>query len=510
MMTISSGDGLRVRRILSCALIMASTLAMPVLADPVTDATGDFLPTFTGPHNGDLDLTRIEGTFDGATFRLDATTAAPIGTTSTGLYVWGFNRGRGTAGFAQIGASGVLFDSVVIVNPGAGTVTVRDLVTGQGTVLPASAIRVAGNQISVEIPANLLTPQGLNQANFLVNLWPRSSAGGDGTIPDFAPDNENARLTLAFPTPVEASIQTEILFDDASDRFSRIQRRLGEQRLGGGDRVGGFLDVGARFGDRGLGDSLAGDLVSRITAVGIDYAISENAVIGAGLAADRTEVDLLFDGDLTANFVSPEAYFGWRSGALHVDGYGAYSAIEYRSRRILPVGSDLLTATSSFNGDAYSLGAGIGYDLHLGGLMLTPGVDLLTTHASIDGYSEDNLQGFGASVESRSRDSTRLGFGAELSHVRAHPWGDVALRAKARYVAELGNERDRIDFAYTAQPDVGLTLDGPATGADYGALEFGARVSMPRGLRASFTYAPRFDDDGLIDHSALISVGVVF
>ncbi|GAA0752060.1 hypothetical protein CA233_22135 [Sphingomonas sp. ABOLD] len=61
------------------------------------------------------------------------------------LYVWGLNRGKGTAGFAAIGATNVLFDSVVIVNPRAGTVTLRGLISGTGTTLPASAIKILGN-----------------------------------------------------------------------------------------------------------------------------------------------------------------------------------------------------------------------------------------------------------------------------------------------------------------------------------------------------------------------------
>lgn len=263
----------RVRRSLACALLAGAALAAPAHAQSTSDAVGDFLPTYTGPLNGDLDVTSIQATYDGATFRLDATTAAPIGTTASGIYVWGVERGKGTAGFAQIGATNVTFDMVVIVNPGAGTVTVRDIVNNVTTVLPASAITVSGNSISVEIPAHLLTPEGLKQAEFLVNLWPRNVAGGDETISDFAPDNSDAPLILAFPVPESASVQTEMVFDDANDRFDRIQRRLSDQRAGIGSygAIGGFIDVGARFGDRGTGASLARNITNRVLAVGVDY-----------------------------------------------------------------------------------------------------------------------------------------------------------------------------------------------------------------------------------------------
>lgn len=505
-------DGGRLaRRILSCALLLAGTASAPALAQSISDPAGDFIPSFTGPKNGDLDLKSIQATFDGASYRLDATTAAPIGTTSTGLYVWGFNRGKGTAGFAAIGATGVLFDSVVIVNPGAGTVTIRDLVAGTGTTLPASAIKISGNQISVAIPANLLTPQGLEQAKFLVNLWPRSTNGGNETISDFAPDNADARLTLAFPTPEEASVQTEAVFDDASDRFARIQRRLDEQRRGGDSgRIGGFLDLGARFGARGVGDSLARNTVNRVTAGGIDYALGRNAVIGIGFAADRTHADLVSGGTLKADIYSPEFYLGYRSGALHLDGYAAYSIVRYKSRRLLPIGTDLLPATASPDGNAYSVGGSLGYDLGGHGLTFTPGIDLLATRAHVDGYAEANDQDFGAALAGRDRTSARLGIGAAVQYAKQYGWGSAALHAKGRYVTELGDKRDTIAFAYTAQPDLVFDLAGPKTGVDYGVIEIGADVTSHTGLHAGLSYAPRLDGHGFIDHAAVLNVGFGF
>jgi len=479
-------------RLSFCALLAATAIANPAFAQAVSDPVGDFLPSFTGPKNGDLDITNIQATFDGAVFKLDAKTTAPIGTTPTGLYVWGFNRGKGTAGFAAIGATGVLFDSVVIVNPGAGTVTIRDLVNGTGTVLPASAIKVSGNQITVNIPANSLSPQGLEQANFLVNLWPRSANGGNETIPDFAPDNSDARLILAFPVPESASVQTEVVFDDASDRFSRVQRRLADQRLGigGTGRLGGFLDVGARFGDRGVGESLARDTVNRVLAGGLDYAVSDNLVLGVGFAADRTRSDLASGGELTAKIYSPEVYAGFRSGALHADGYAAYSVIHFDSNRLLPIGSELLAATARPDGHAFSVGGSVGYDIGRGGVTFTPLADLLVTRAHVDAYTEANEQNFGSTLAERDRTSARLGLGGQVSYGAKKDWGRFALRAKARYVTELADKRDSIAFAYTAQPDLVFDLHGPITGKDYGTIELAADVFSKNGLYAGVSYAP--------------------
>jgi len=509
MFTISNG-GPRVRRLAACALFISTAIASPAMAQQVDDAVGDFLSTYTGPHNGDLDVVSIEGSFDGAVFTLDATTAAPIGTTETGLYVWGVDRGQGTAGFAQIGATNVLFDLVVIVNPGAGTVAVRDLVTGTGSTLPASAITVDGNRISVEIPAELLTPQGLEQAEFLINLWPRNVAGGDETISDFAPDNAISPLTLLFPVAYSASVQTEVVLDDASDRFTRIQRRLSDQRIGIGKsgRLGGYIDASTRYGDRGLGNSLNVGSNTQSFSIGLDYAVGSNVVIGLGLATNQSDIDLAYGGNLEADIVSSEVYASFSSGALNIDGYAAFSEVDYDSRRLLAIGDDLLDAASTPTGSAYSFGVAASYELGNDAFSFAPVVDFLATSVTVDAYAETDDRNFSSRLQERALNSARLGLGARIAHTGKADWGSFSLQAKARYVTELGDDRDVITYAYNARPDQYLEGYGPLTGVDYGTVEVGAGFATRGGLVASVNYAPRFDGDGIIDHAAMFSIGL--
>ncbi len=79
------------KSVLSGALALATIAAGgPALATTVTSTTG-FLPTFTGPQNGDLDMASVSATISGGDLVLTAVTNAPIGTTPGGGYVWGFN-----------------------------------------------------------------------------------------------------------------------------------------------------------------------------------------------------------------------------------------------------------------------------------------------------------------------------------------------------------------------------------------------------------------------------------
>lgn len=194
-------------RLLQAGFIAAGVLAAPAPAAEIADPAGDFLSTYAaaGARNGDLDVLRASVTFDGTSFVFSSTQNGPVGTTPTGLYVWGIDRGQGTPRFGVIpsigsgpyDATGVLFDSVLVLRPNA-TGVVNDLISGPpGTNLAASSVRIDGNEISAVVPASLLPSRGFGFDQYGFNLWPRDGAvpAGDHQISDFAPDNSTFRAT---------------------------------------------------------------------------------------------------------------------------------------------------------------------------------------------------------------------------------------------------------------------------------------------------------------------------
>jgi hypothetical protein len=192
-------------------------LASPAARAAITvDPAGDFLATYTGPHNGDLDVVGVEVLFDGSAYTLRAVVDAPVGTTVGGFYVWGVNRGAGTAGFeASLGLDGVLFDRVVILrSDGTGTVP------GAGDLAPGS-VTIVGNEIVGEVPLDLLPSTGFAPLEYTWNLWPRAPGiGGVAGISDFAPDNSN----VAVSTPAPAAVGLAASGVLALPVFARLRR----------------------------------------------------------------------------------------------------------------------------------------------------------------------------------------------------------------------------------------------------------------------------------------------
>lgn len=181
-------------------------LALPLAShalDGITDTQGDFLATFGGSHaSTDLDVLAATVLYNAGTdtFTLKATLDGNVGSTATGLYVWGVNRGAGTAGFANsLGLNGVRFDRVILLNPnGTGTVA------GAGA-LPAGSVIVSGHTITATVSGALLPSTGFtNKLDYTFNLWPRDTAfAGVSAISDFAPNNANF---TAAPVPEPASM----------------------------------------------------------------------------------------------------------------------------------------------------------------------------------------------------------------------------------------------------------------------------------------------------------------
>ena len=187
-------------------LAVAALAATPGVASAatVTDATGDFLPTYTaGPRLADLDVTSFSVNYNAATqfFTLGATFAGAIGAVGAltdGIYVIGVNTGTGPLRpFAALGQGNVIFNQAI---------TLRKDGTGNvgATVLDPANISIAGNIITARIALSLLPSTGFRPEQYGFNLWPRLGTGNNNQITDFAPENANLSvegLQTAVPEP---------------------------------------------------------------------------------------------------------------------------------------------------------------------------------------------------------------------------------------------------------------------------------------------------------------------
>jgi hypothetical protein len=182
----------RMTSIAASILVTALCVPQQALAVVVNDPINDFLPTCVGPQGGDLDVVSIDVGRRVDSIILQANLAAAVGTTAGALYVWGIDRGQGTARFTagapSVGA-GVLFDSVVVLRPN-GTGNFVDLLNAANSfALAPGAIVINGSSITGTLAIGAIPSTGFAVADFGYNLWPRvGNVAGNAGIADFAPD----------------------------------------------------------------------------------------------------------------------------------------------------------------------------------------------------------------------------------------------------------------------------------------------------------------------------------
>lgn len=172
------------RRVLFAAAAAFVLAGGAAHATGVIDPVGDFLPSYTGPHLADLDVTSFGVTYNAATtmFHLDATMAGPITAGTAGFYVIGVDRGgSGPSPFAGIGAGNVIFNRTIVIQKNGST-----LISGN----PLTAL-ISGDAFSLDVPLSLLPSTGFKPLQYGFNLWPESAGKNPKFVSDFAPNNAN-------------------------------------------------------------------------------------------------------------------------------------------------------------------------------------------------------------------------------------------------------------------------------------------------------------------------------
>lgn len=175
------------------------TLAGPAWADLITDPVGDFLGTYTGPHDPGLDVLEHQVTLEGDRLIFYGRMAGAIAPTQAvgGLYLIGMDRGRGTprfqGGTPPIGPN-VTWDLIVRINPN-GTGLVNNQIAGVITQLPPADIVIDGDEFTAVVPLSLLLPAATRPpCEWTYNLWPRNGVviGQNQHVSDLAPDDGNS------------------------------------------------------------------------------------------------------------------------------------------------------------------------------------------------------------------------------------------------------------------------------------------------------------------------------
>jgi len=175
-------------------------------ASAKTDPAGDFLGTYEGPLNTDLDFTSAAVRLNGSAFDLSLTLAGPASGSANVLYVWGIDRGAGTPRLNALPGpdldANVKWDSVAVLF-GNGTLRVVTFPQAGAPTFTnfAGGAVFNGNSVTASVPLALLPSRGFTPDDYRFQLWSRYRTnpaldGSNTEIADFGP-----RMTAQVPEP---------------------------------------------------------------------------------------------------------------------------------------------------------------------------------------------------------------------------------------------------------------------------------------------------------------------
>src|SRR5215204_5043057 len=150
----------------------------PAARATVIDPAGDFLATYTGPQDTDLDVLSGDIAFDGTSFSFRATVAGAIDATPGQLYAWGIDRGTGTPRIDLLRdpdiAPNILADAVIVMFPNGALTVVTIPVIGAPTFTNfVGGTTVLGDTLSATVPLSLLFPTGFEPEDYNFGFWSR-------------------------------------------------------------------------------------------------------------------------------------------------------------------------------------------------------------------------------------------------------------------------------------------------------------------------------------------------
>ena len=210
-------------------------------------------------------------------------------------------------------------------------------------------------------------------------------------------------------------------------------------------------------------------------AGGLDYNVSDTAIVGAALSYVDSSSDiaaiggLSSGGDTDSSSWSVSAYGVFLlTNSLEINGLVSVGTTEFDMSRAIDLtdinGDNVVdndptvgpfenvqrVATSSTDADRYEIAVGASYGHYFeNGVSITPTAQLSYYHAKIDGFSETGSDGLDLTFGEQEVNSTQLMIGATLAKPISQEWGVLMPYARADAIFELQDQEQAVVARYT-------------------------------------------------------------
>jgi outer membrane lipase/esterase len=256
-------------------------------------------------------------------------------------------------------------------------------------------------------------------------------------------------------------------------------------------RLGLFLNGEYDFGDKDPTTREDGFEFDRFgLTAGADYRITDRFILGLALHYSATDTDLdLGLGEVDSRGYGVSLYGTYYVGAFFVEAHGGYEYIDYDTTRRIVFATVDRTARGETEGNQYTINVGVGYEVPLGRVTITPlaRVEYLNLH--VDSYRERGAEGLDLEVGKQKVESLVTALGAQVSMAFSLPFGVVVPQVRAEWRHEFKNDDASITARYANDPfNTSFAISSDDPDRDYVAVAAGASAVLRRGVSAFLNY----------------------
>jgi outer membrane autotransporter protein len=251
---------------------------------------------------------------------------------------------------------------------------------------------------------------------------------------------------------------------------------------------------------------------------GLDYRLSNSAVIGGALSYGSSSVDFAgADGSLDTDSFSASLYGSvYAAKNFYFDGILNVANSSYDADRNITYvdGTGLVTADATGDTDGMTLSGGLsmGYDFLLGGLTVSPNIGFFYIDTTIDSFSEEGAGGLNLIYDEQKFKSLTGNTGLRLTYAWNVSWGVLLPHLRADYVREFEDDVDVFGVRFAADPNAASTppvlvaTDNPDQ--SYWRLAAGLSAQFKHGVSGYIEYQ-RLESFEFIDFQD-VSIGLRF
>lgn len=286
--------------------------------------------------------------------------------------------------------------------------------------------------------------------------------------------------------------------------------------LGGGasadeSEPGGLLDD--RWGFWGRGNFSFGDKEASAAdqgfdvdqwgfTVGLDYQLSDKAVIGGAIGLGESDISFnpSGEGGLDTNAWTLSVYgSAYAARSFYLDGVFNYSRVDYDAERHIrytdATGPVDRTARGSTDGSNMSAGLAFGYDFLLGGLTISPNAGYFYIDATVDAFRENGASGLDLAFAEQTFHSSTATAGLRVAYAWNLAWGVLLPHFRGDYVREFQDDVEVFGvrfandpFADAANPTPPIVVRSDVPDQSYWLLAAGLAAQFQYGVSGYVEY----------------------